>query len=208
MTCDSSRPSRPHVCATSLGVPLQTTNEPMKTLTIVAFALLIPATGSAQDGRLNFDLLDKLAARASEKQEVSIDALMLASYMPFLPNGSQANAAKEVLSELKGLYVRRYEFDNDKAYSMDEVNALRKQLLTPNWSKIVSNEEKGQGNRELQEIYLFQPGGKISGLVIISAEPGELSVVNIVGPIDFDKLRKLDGIFGIPRIPASGFRGN
>ena len=181
----------------------------MKTLVIVACALLIPAAASAQDGRINFDLLDKLAARASEKQEVSIDASMLASYMPFLPTGPQTNAAKQALSELKGLFVRHYEFGNDKAYSMDDVNALRKQLLTPSWSKIVSNEEKGQGgNWELQEIYLFQPGGKASGIVIISAEPGELSVVNIIGPIDFEKLRNLNGIFGIPRIPVSGFRGN
>ena len=88
-------------------------------------------------------------------------------------------------------------------------SALRKQLLMPGWMKIVSNEEKGQGgNWELQEIYLFQPGGKINGIVIISAEPGELSVVNIVGPIDFEKLRNLDGIFGIPRIPVAGLRSN
>ena len=82
-------------------------------------------------------------------------------------------------------------------------------MLTPGWAKIVSNEEKDRGgNWELQEIYVFQAAGKVTGIVIISAEPGELSVVNIVGPIDLEKLRNLNGVFGIQGIPAAGFRGN
>jgi hypothetical protein len=75
---------------------------------------------------------------------------------------------------------------------MDDINAIRKQLSAPGWSKIVSNEEKDKGgNWELQEVWLFNPGGKLSGIFIINAEPGELQVVNIVGPIDFSKLGAL-----------------
>ena len=36
------------------------------------------------------------------------------------------------------------------------------------------------------------------GLAIIAAEPKELVIVNIVGPIDLEKLSQLEGIFGIP----------
>jgi hypothetical protein len=43
-------------------------------------------------------------------------------------------------------------------------------------------------------------GDRINGLVIISAEPREFTVVNIVGDIDLDRLSKLEGEFGIPRI--------
>ena len=179
------------------------------TLTLLAFTLLIPGAALAQDGRIPLEILDKLAARASEKQEVTIDSSMLTSANAFLPGGPQGAAAKQVLSELKGIYVRHYEFENDKAYSLDDINTLRKQLLTPGWAKIVSNEEKDRGgNWELQEIYVFQAAGKVTGIVIISAEPGELSVVNIVGPIDLEKLRNLNGVFGIQGIPAAGFRGN
>ena len=39
--------------------------------------------------------------------------------------------------------------------------------------------------------------------VVISAEPGELSVVNVVGPIDFSELGALGGVFGIPRTPVT-----
>jgi hypothetical protein len=176
----------------------------MKTrLAFVAFTLLIPVAASAQDGRINLEMLDKLAARASEKQEVTIGPEMLTGAISGLvQQGPKGDAARQVLSQLRGVYVRNYEFDNDKAYSRDDINTLRKQLMTPGWVKIVSNEENGSGGDwELQEVYFFQQAGKMSGVFVISAEPDELSVVNIVGPIDLPKLVALGGILGIPKIP-------
>jgi len=38
------------------------------------------------------------------------------------------------------------------------------------------------------------------GLVILSAEPKELTVVNIVGPINLDQLSDLGGHLGIPPV--------
>ena len=174
----------------------------MKTmLTLVAFVLLIPAAAGAQDGRLNLSFLDRLADRASEKQVIDIPAELLRNASGFVPSSSPgAEAAKQVLSGLQGVYVRSFEFDDPKAYSLDDIAIIRKQLSSPGWSKIVSNEEKDRsGNWELQEVYFFQQGGKMHGIFIINAEPGELQVVNIVGPIDFEKLAALGGVLGIPR---------
>jgi hypothetical protein len=170
------------------------------TFVVAVFTLLIPVAASAQDGKLNLSFLDRLGERATEKQEVTLDESMLKAAVPGLVRpGPKADAARQVLSGLKGIYVRNYEFDNDKAYSMDDISAIRKQLLAPGWMKIVSNEEKGKGNQwELQEVYIFQQGGKASGFFIISAEPGELSVVNIVGTFAFSDLDAIGGILGIP----------
>ena len=175
------------------------------TLALVAFTLLIPVAASGQDGRVDLSFLDRLAARASEKQEVTIGPdLLMSSGAALIAAGPKAEAAKQIVSELKGIYVRSYEFDDDKAYSMDDINAIRKQLSAPGWVKIVSNEEKDKtGQWELQEIYLFQPVGKINGILIINAEPGELQVVNIVGPIDLAKLAALAGILGIPNVAST-----
>jgi len=41
-------------------------------------------------------------------------------------------------------------------------------------------------------------GEQITGLAVLSIEPREFTVVNIVGPIDLDKLSKLEGQFGVP----------
>jgi len=49
-------------------------------------------------------------------------------------------------------------------------------------------------------VYLFQQAGKINGITILAAERRELTVVNIVGPIDLSKLKLLEGQFGIPTV--------
>ena len=41
-------------------------------------------------------------------------------------------------------------------------------------------------------------GARFEGLAILAAEPKELTVVNIIGIIDIEKLSKLEGQFGIP----------
>ena len=48
------------------------------------------------------------------------------------------------------------------------------------------------------EVYLMMQGDQIEGLAVISAEPKEFTVVNIVGPINLEKLTKLEGQFGVP----------
>jgi hypothetical protein len=44
-------------------------------------------------------------------------------------------------------------------------------------------------------------------MAILCVEPKELTVINIVGSIDADKLRKLEGNLGIPRIHVARKRG-
>jgi hypothetical protein len=173
----------------------------MKTsIALVALTLLVPVAASAQGARINLSALDRLGERASEKQEVTIDPSMLKNFgQALVPSGRNTEAAKQILSELEGVYVRSYEFDDPKAYTMDDINPIRKQLSAPGWTRIVVNEEKGRdGDWELQEIWLFNPGGKLGGIFIINAERNELQVINVVGPIDLSKLGALGGIFGIP----------
>jgi len=39
---------------------------------------------------------------------------------------------------------------------------------------------------------------QIAGLALVSMNPKELTVVNIVGPINLEKLTQLEGSFGVP----------
>jgi uncharacterized protein DUF4252 len=176
------------------------------TIALVAFTLLVPFTASAQGARINLSFLDRLGERASEKQEITIGPEMLKTAGSALVSpGRNTEAAKQLLSELEGVYVRSYEFDDPKAYSMDDINAIRKQLSAPGWMRIVANEEKDKGGDwELQEVWVYNPGGKLGGIFIINSEPGELQVINVVGPIDLAKLGALGGILGIPGSVAAG----
>ena len=43
-------------------------------------------------------------------------------------------------------------------------------------------------------------GAEISGLAVLAADPKEITVVNIVGPVDLEKLTELEGNFGVPEL--------
>lgn len=49
----------------------------------------------------------------------------------------------------------------------------------------------------------WREGNASGALAILVVEPAELTVVNIVGPIDLAKLAALQGQFGIPPLPSA-----
>lgn len=145
--------------------------------------------------------LDKLASRATESVDVNLDASMLQLASKFLSKDDADEArVKNLVSKLKGVYVRSFEFDKEGQYSMSDVESIRSQLKTPTWSRIVGVKSlKGENS----EIYLKKQGDQIGGLVVIAAEPRELTVVHIDGPINPEDLTELQGHMGIPKIGKS-----
>jgi hypothetical protein len=172
----------------------------MKIAIVVSVCLLLgPASALAQGARLHLDHLDRLASLADESVNVAIDPAMLKLASAFLKAEGDQAAIKEMLAGLTGLYVRSFEFGRENAYTPDDVNTIRRQLMAPQWSKLVTVDSKR--DRELVEIYSWREGNESGGLAILVAEPKELTVVNIVGPFDLAKLAALQGNFGIPRVP-------
>jgi hypothetical protein len=140
--------------------------------------------------------LDKLAERATESVDVTLDASLLQLASGFLSkDNADEVTVKKIVSKLKGVYVRSFEFDKEGQYSMSDVEAIRTQLKAPGWSRIVGVKSiKGENS----EVYLKRDGNQVAGLVVVSAEPKELTIVNIDGPIDPEELSKLSGHMGIP----------
>ncbi len=57
--------------------------------------------------------------------------------------------------------------------------------------------------REPQEdvdVFINTADGKILGMAVVVSEPRSFTIVNIIGSIDIDKLAKIEGQFGIPRV--------
>jgi len=164
-------------------------------LTLIA-ALALPITASAQGTRLNLDFPD-MAAKASETVDVTLDGAMLRLAGKFLSsNDADERAAKEMINGLSGIYVRSYEFEHEGEYDKVIAERIRTQL-GPSWKKIVKVTSR---TKEDVDIYAEMHGDAITGLLIISAEPREFTVVNIIGPVDLEKLSGLEGQFGIPHI--------
>jgi hypothetical protein len=156
-------------------------------------AMAVPA--SAQ--RLNLDFLTDLEDRADEVVDITLDASMLRIASKFL-NGPDADekAIADIIRGLQGIYVRSYEFTEEGQYDRRLIDRVRSQL-GPSWKPLVVVRSKKKDN---VNIYADMRGETIAGLVIIASEPRELTVVNIVGTIDLDKLAQLEGEFGIPEI--------
>jgi hypothetical protein len=158
---------------------------------LVCFAAL----ASAQQFQFN---LDRLAAKASDTVEVSLDGSTLQFAAKFLDSKDpDQDKVKKLIAGLSGVYVRSFEFEKTGEWTAADLEGIRTQLKTPEWSKIVSV-KSNEG--ETDEIYLRNENGKLTGVAVIAAEPKELTVVNIVGPIDLESLAELGGHFGIPKL--------
>jgi hypothetical protein len=153
----------------------------------------------AQGPRLPFAGLDKLAAAASETVDVSLDTSLLALAARFLDGTGDEDEArvKAMLDGLKGVYVRSYEFGADRAFGPEDVAAIRRQLAGPGWSRMAG--VRSTRDRADVDVYLWMDGETIGGLGILATEPRRLTLVNIVGAIDLDQLRRLEG-FGLPKL--------
>jgi uncharacterized protein DUF4252 len=160
-------------------------------LTLALTLLAIPA--AAQKINLDFP---GLADKADEVVDVTLDASMLHLGTRFLSNNDpDQRAVRDVIKNLEGIYVRSYEFAESGMYDRNLFDRVKSQL-GPNWKALVTVRSK---TKENVNIYADMRGDDIMGLVIISAEPREFTVVNIVGKIDIDRLAELSGQFGIPK---------
>ena len=167
---------------------------------LVAMLLVSFVATQAQDARLQFDQLDKLAPKADNVVEVTLDKNLLQVAAKFLSDKNPTEAAvKDLVSKLQGVYVRVFEFDKPGEYSLSDVEPIRSQVTAPGWSKIVGVMSKREGQKV--DVHLrMDNSGMIHGLLILATQPKELVVVNIVGPIDLEKLSQLEGQFGIPKL--------
>jgi len=165
-------------------------------LTVVVVSIALP--GIAQAGKLELKNLDKLADHAAEVNDVTLDGSLLQLAVSVMKSSGDPDAAQvvDLIKGLKGIYVKNFEFDSPGQYSQADVESIRSQLSGPGWQRIVTSFSKRNGERD--EVYLLKDGDKINGVTVLVAEARELTVVNIVGAIDPEKLGELGGHFGIP----------
>lgn len=163
-----------------------------------AIVLLSVVPVVAQDIKLP-PALDRLASKAAEVVDVTMDAQMLQLAARFLSDKDPDEAkAKQLVSGLKGIYVKSFEFEKPGEYQESDVEAVRSQLRAPEWSRIVGVRSRKSGDNA--DVFIRTENGKITGLTVIATEPKELTIVNIAGPISPEQLQDLGGHFGVPRL--------
>jgi hypothetical protein len=174
----------------------------MKIATIALAAAMLPAW--AQEIKLPVNL-EALAGKAEETVSVSMDKSMLQLASRFLHDKDDDQAeVRKLLAGLDAIYVRSFQFSQEGEYSMADVEAVRSQLQSPAWGRLVGVRSKRGEN---VDVYFKDSGnGHLGGIVVIAAEPKELTIVNILGTLDPEKLADLGGEFGIPKLESSKTR--
>lgn len=137
----------------------------------------------------------ELSAHASDVTEVTLGKNMLGFAAKFMDKGGDDATTKQLIQNLDGIYVRSYEFDKEGQYSIDQIEQLRKSFETPEWSPIVHVRERGSG--ETTDVLMKMVNGESRGMFVLSAEPKELTIVLILGPIRMEDLGRLRGISGL-----------
>ena len=167
-------------------------------LTALLLIIISALVAQAQDSRLQLGTLDHLAAKASATVDVSIDDRLIRLAAKVLSDkDADEREVKKLVEGLKGIYVRSFEFDTDGQFVDADVEPIRSQLRAPGWKRLVNVRSRKEGNLE---VYILLNGDQVGGLSVLHTDNRELTVVNIVGVVDLDKLAKLEGQLGIPEL--------
>jgi hypothetical protein len=172
---------------------------PRRIWTLVLTVLLVPVVSAAQSPRLVMPNWDHLAKKATESVDLSLDMSLLSLAARFLDgNDAEEQSVKEFIGGLKGIYVRSFEFNVDRAYDDADIEPIRRQLTGAGWTRLVGVRSR-RDNADV-DVFLAVNGSRVEGLAVLSAGPRGLTLVNIVGAIDLERLRKLEGQLGIPKL--------
>jgi hypothetical protein len=137
-----------------------------------------------------------LSGKAIESVDITIDGILMAIAKKFARDSGDEEL--QLLSDIKSVRVRNFEFDSEGAYSVADIDSVRRQLSAPGWSQLVSAHKRA--DNEDVDVYVCTEGEKILGIAVVASEPRSFTIVNVIGNIDIDKLAKLEGKFGIPKV--------
>jgi hypothetical protein len=167
---------------------------------VIALCAGVAAAQPEERGRLRLDNLDRLMSQASETIRIDFDSGLIEIGCGLMSDTDpEERQAKEICKGLRGIYVRGLEFKAAGQYADSDVAALRAQLSGPGWTRVMDFSTQDEGLQRA-EVYAASEGGRIHGLALLFVDPKELTVVNVVGAIDLDKLRRLGDALNIPKI--------
>lgn len=175
----------------------------LKTFILVVITFVVCGAARAQEppgGRLRLDSLERLAPKASETVNINIDGILIKFAGSILSDDdAEERAVKDLVAGLRGVYVRSYEFKAAGEFADGDVSAVREQLRAPGWTRVLDVKSKGLDFGDA-EVYLATAAGRVEGFALVVVEPKEVTVVNIVGSLDLDKLRKLGDHLNLPHL--------
>ena len=112
--------------------------------------------------------------------------------------GLRKNVTASVRSFMNGLtavYRRTYRFRRARA-SENDVEPVHRRLAEDGWVPMIET-----GNRQKPEslsVYSYVEDEEVAGMTVVSSDPEEVTVLKIMGPVDFEALSAIGSGLGLP----------
>lgn len=166
-------------------------------------ALMLPSIAAAQNPQLSLPDFRSIAHNATQSVDITLGPWLLRMAGALVDDKDpDAAATKQLLSGIDSIQVRSYEFNTDAAYSAADIEAVRKQLDAPGWTRLLQSQDQQKG--EKVDIYLMMDHDRTKGLALIASEPRQVTIINIAGSIDLKSLPKLERQLHLPPVNLPG----
>ncbi len=157
----------------------------MFTRPIIVALLSVGLAGcaSARSPELELPDFDHLRGKATETVDFSLGSFTFFLARRFMDDSDADSVLiKDMLKGVSSMRVRHYEFADDFAYSLSDLDSVRSQLTDRGWNALARIRDRK--NNEDVGIYIALQKEKITGFAIVASEPREFTIVNIVGALD------------------------
>jgi hypothetical protein len=162
----------------------------LRSLLLASLALPLLAFAADPPGQLHLPSFTGLQSKASEVVDITLGTWPLALASKFMNADNPEDAEiKKVISGIKSIAVRSYEFDSDFVYSQDDVDAVRRQLSAPGWTHLAQVRKRNKAQEV--DVYVALTDDQAKGFAVVASEPRKFTILNIVGSIDLEQIAKL-----------------
>jgi Domain of unknown function (DUF4252) len=167
--------------------------------------LLLPTLGAARDAKLNLPDFGALANKATDSLNLSLSPWLLRIAAACIDDTDADGAAtKKLLAGIKSIEIRNFRFATDFAYSAADIDAVRLQLAAPGWTRLM--QVRNRKSNENVDMYILVENDRTNGFALISSEPREFTIINIVGSIGVEDLPKLEDRLHLPKFDVGQAR--
>lgn len=168
----------------------------MKISHILALFLLSSPLWGQSGAQLKMDL-EHLERKADEVVSVNLEGKSLEGGSKILALRESVTApVKELVKGIKGIYMRRFWFGKKEAYEPEDTEPIRKQMTEPGWVRVIDVKQRNKPGAVT--VYSYLENEEVAGMAVVSEDEQEITVVNIVGPVDLETLSNLGEKMGFP----------
>lgn len=176
----------------------------LSSLVILAVYTLLPVgpAANAQQPAGIQDAWTALADQPASHTAFSFDRSMMQAAQSLLESGGMSS--ERAAAALTGISVDNYHYTEPAFYTPEAMSAIIAGYHAAGWKHLVNANQSPQSSAQprgvITDLWLRNSGPNISGVVVLTRSPRDMSVIQIACELHPLDLVHLSGHFGIPKV--------